>query len=78
MQFKTKFILLFSAIAGMVSACKKSDKVDNPGSGTPIDTTGPLKAAASFPIGMAIDYTIFKSNVNYRITSAREVDSGDF
>ncbi|HYJ38866.1 MAG TPA: endo-1,4-beta-xylanase, partial [Chitinophagaceae bacterium] len=69
---------MFSVIAGMVASCKKTDNFDNPGTGSPIDTAGPLKTAASFPIGMAIDYSLFKNNASYRNTVAREADQVTF
>src|SRR5262245_16939797 len=78
---KIKIVLLASAIVVLAIACKKNVGVNNPnpgGGNNNDDTTGPLKAVASFPIGMAIDYTLFKNNSNYRTTVARESDGVTF
>ena len=64
----------------MVSCKKKNEGGTGgpPPAGNPNDTSGPLKQVASFPIGMAIDYTTFKNNSNYRNTVSGEVDQVTF
>src|SRR5207245_2786264 len=41
-------------------------------------SSGTLKSASSFPIGMAIDYTLFKNNLAYRNIVATEADQVTF
>jgi endo-1,4-beta-xylanase len=67
---------LLLVLAGL-SSCKK-DAVNTLETGNFSDTTGALKAAASFPIGIAIDYTPFKNDAGYRATVAREAVSTTF
>ena len=43
-----------------------------------IDTNGPLKNIASFPVGFAIEYDLFKNNANYKNTVVREADQVSF
>jgi endo-1,4-beta-xylanase len=62
-------------------ACKKS--ADGGGGGTPppppnTDTVGTLKDAADFPIGIGIDYSPMKNNVNYANVVKREFDNVTF
>ncbi|HYF31170.1 MAG TPA: endo-1,4-beta-xylanase [Chitinophagaceae bacterium] len=76
---KTKIIipgLSLVLLAGMYS-CKK-DPNGIMETGAYIDTAGPLKAAAGFPIGFAIDYTPMKNDPRYAATVAREGNSVTF
>ncbi len=79
-----KMRVFFIAFAGLmlIISCKKNNDPGTPGPGPgpgpAPDTAGPLKNVASFPIGMAIDYTLFKNNINYRNTVAREADQVTF
>jgi endo-1,4-beta-xylanase len=59
-------------------SCKKNRDIGSFNQGNFTDTSGTLKAAASFPIGMAIDYALFKNNAAYRNTIAREADQVTF
>jgi endo-1,4-beta-xylanase len=63
-------------------SCKKSDRVDPapPPPSVPYDTTGtgPLKTAASFPVGMAIDYTQYKTNSAYAAVVNKEAGNVTF
>lgn len=76
---KTKIIirgLSLVLLAGMYS-CKK-DPVGIMAEGGFTDTAGPLKSAAGFPIGFAIDYTPMKNDPKYAATVAREGNSVTF
>jgi endo-1,4-beta-xylanase len=44
----------------------------------PVDTPTTLKAAASFPMGIAINYSLFKNNASYRNVVTREADQVTF
>ena len=77
-----RVIFVLTIVAIFLISCKKSNDgggpAPGPGPGPALDTAGPLKNAASFPVGMAIDYTLFKNNANYRNTVAAEVDQVTF
>lgn len=76
MKFKFPFFLVAIGLSGITSCKKNNDVTPTP---TPaVDTTGPLKAVASFPIGIAIDYTLFKNNASYKNVVAREADQVTF
>jgi endo-1,4-beta-xylanase len=82
MKLKLSIFISLCAIVIAISSCKK----DNDGGTTPpppppppdIDTAGPLKSASSFPIGIAIEYGLFKNNASYRNTVVREADQVTF
>ncbi|RDC56951.1 hypothetical protein DU508_07055 [Pedobacter chinensis] len=63
-----------------VSSCKKdiyngaNSTLTSPFS----DSTGVLKSAASFPVGIAIEYDLLKNNSTYRNTIFREANSVTF
>ena len=62
-------------------SCKKSDAVVDPpppGGGGSTDTATTLKSASSIPIGLAIDYALFKNNASYKNTVIREADQVTF
>ena len=62
-------------------SCKKSDGVANPpppGGGGSTDTATTLKSASSIPIGLAIDYALFKNSASYKNTVIREADQVTF
>src|SRR5829696_4484524 len=77
------FCVMIIFLWGTVS-CKK----DKDTGGTPVvplppvtpvaDTAGPLKSAAVFPIGIAIEYALFKNNAAYKNTVVREADQVTF
>src|SRR5829696_3877066 len=77
------FCVMIIFLWGTVS-CKK----DKDTGGTPVvplppvtpvaDTAGPLKSAAVFPIGIAIEYALFKNNAAYKNIVAREADQVTF
>src|SRR5688500_5185527 len=73
---KTKLIISISII--ILIGCKKKTEIGSFNLGNYTDTAGTLKEAAAFPIGMAIDYDLFKNNVAYRNTIAREADQVTF
>src|SRR5439155_17896683 len=73
------FVLLIAASFLALTACKKNKDA----SPTPTPTPTPsgdtiLKAVASFPIGIAIDYSLFKNNASYRNIVSREADQVTF
>src|SRR4051812_11934068 len=82
MKFTMKsrpFIFLIAASFIVLTACKKDKDVAPAPTPTPTpsgDTI--LKAAASFPIGIAIDYSLFKNNASYRNIVSREADQVTF
>lgn len=60
-----------------ITACKKDkDIAPTPNPVPSSDTT--LKSASSFPIGLAIDYSLFKNNSSYKSIVAREADQVTF
>lgn len=75
-------VFSIAIIAAIVTtSCNKGKDVKpDPTPPTPpaVDTAGPLKAAASFPIGIAIDYNLFKNNASYKNVVTREADQVTF
>lgn len=64
-------------------SCKKSNDDPDPVPPPPpppvtVDTVGPLKTTAGFPIGLAIEYDLFKNNATYRNLVVREADQVSF
>ncbi len=82
MKFNLAIYSLVFSVAIISISCKK----DNGGGSTPpppppppvVDTSGPLKNAAAFPFGIAIEYALFKNNSSYRNTVVREADQVTF
>lgn len=75
--------LIPAAVMGTVvllASCEKDiyNGVDSTVNSVYTDTTGPLKAAADFPIGIATDYTALKDNAAYRNVVFREADATTF
>jgi len=75
------FLAVISLLA--ITACKKDKNTTptpnpnpNPNPTPSGDTT--LKAVASFPVGIAIDYNLFKNNASYKNIVAREADQTTF
>ena len=71
------FIIAVCLVA--ITACNKDKDVTptpNPNPSPSADTT--LKAVASFPIGIAIEYSLFKNNASYKNIVAREADQVTF
>ncbi|MGZ3852706.1 MAG: endo-1,4-beta-xylanase, partial [Flavisolibacter sp.] len=71
------FALLFLTV---LASCKKDPVRSStpPPPPPPVDTPTTLKAAASFPIGFAINYGLFKNNASYRTVVTREADQVTF
>src|SRR6187551_797712 len=72
-------IILISTVA--ISSCKKENATPTPPPPPPpptVDSSGTLKDAADYPIGIAIDYTPFKNDAAYRAVVAREADNVTF
>ncbi len=66
---------------GVLLSCKKTndtDPVPPPPPPAPVDTVGPLKTTANFPIGLAIEYDLFKNNATYKNLVVREADQVSF
>jgi endo-1,4-beta-xylanase len=79
MKYSIKYLFLGVLLSSALVSCKKD--IDNIGilnTGNYRDTTGTLKAAASFPIGFAIENNLFLNNSAYRATVLREVNSVTF
>lgn len=76
------FLFFFAVLISFIS-CKKSNS-PNPSPPTPpvlpYDTasTGPLKSAAPFQIGMAIDYDQYKNDAAYTAIVNKEVNNVTF
>ncbi|WP_234734220.1 endo-1,4-beta-xylanase [Tellurirhabdus bombi] len=73
MKNHLKHILVLGLSAG-IFACQP-DEVNTLNLGNFSDTNGELKNAASFPVGLAIDYTPFVNDAKYRETVLREAKS---
>lgn len=86
MMFKTKrFALAISVFTLVFISCKKdsTEESGTPNGGTNptptgADTTGKLKDAASFPVGVAIGYDIMKNNPTYAAIVKGEFDNVTF
>jgi len=63
-----------------IASCSKKDNGGNSPTPSPpvLDTSGPLKNASPFPIGIAIEYDLFKNNTSYRNTVVREAGQVTF
>ncbi|RYF82437.1 MAG: hypothetical protein EON98_11330, partial [Chitinophagaceae bacterium] len=78
------FVPLLSALLICVASCKKSDVAPPPtppaggGNTGGTDTVTILKNATTLPIGIAIDYSLFRNNATYRNTVVREADQVTF
>jgi endo-1,4-beta-xylanase len=75
------FALAVSLIA--ITSCKKGGNVAPSPNPNPNPTPTPsgdttLKAVASFPVGIAIEYDLFKNNSSYKNIVAREADQVTF
>jgi endo-1,4-beta-xylanase len=76
--------LVFSIVTIFLTciSCKKdsnSSTTPNPPPPPPVvDAPNTLKEAASFPIGIAIDYSLFKNNTAYRNVVTKEADQVTF
>ncbi|MCW3115772.1 MAG: endo,4-beta-xylanase precursor [Segetibacter sp.] len=68
------------AISALLASCKKNnDLFVTPGPPTSAsDTAGTLKDAATFPLGIAIEYALFKSDAAYRSTVIRQANNVTF
>src|SRR5829696_7516428 len=77
-------IFLVATVFITIISCKKdsnSSPTPNPPPPPPppvVDTPKTLKDAAVFPIGIAIEYALFKNNAAYRNTVVREADQVTF
>ena len=69
------FCFFIGAVTIGVVSCKKpaTDVINPPPIGN-TDTATILKSAAVVPIGLAIDYSLFKNNASYKNTVIREAD----
>ncbi|WP_066839570.1 endo-1,4-beta-xylanase [Rufibacter ruber] len=72
-----KYTWAILAFAATLSACEP-DEFGSMNFGNYTDTEGSLKDAASFPIGMAINYNQFMSDPNYKAAVVREADNVTF
>src|SRR3982750_2297076 len=76
-------VFLLPFLFGIIS-CKKNNDGGSPAPPPPppppptVDTTGPLKNVAAFPVGIAIEYALFKNNATYKSIVAREADQVTF
>ncbi|HEY5369061.1 MAG TPA: endo-1,4-beta-xylanase [Hanamia sp.] len=84
MKIKIGVICAFTVASLFICSCKKTS--DTPGTTQPpptnpppiSDTSGTLKDAADFDIGIAVDYSPFLNNSAYLAVVAREADNVTF
>src|SRR6478736_2204304 len=80
MKARHLFFLIVTIFLTCIS-CKKDSgsTTTNPPPPPPVvDTPKTLKDAASFPIGIAIEYALFKNNSSYKNVVTREADQVTF
>lgn len=79
---KLKSSIINGVLMGMVlwSSCKKEDTIapPPPAPAVAVDTSGTLKDAGDFPVGLAIDYNPFVNDAAYRALVTREADNVTF
>lgn len=80
---KSKHPVIFVALMAVVgiTSCKKAKNLTPDPSPPPppfVDTAKTLKAAASFPVGFAIEYQLFKNNASYKNIVTTEADQVTF
>lgn len=74
-----KYIIPAALVSLSLVSCKKDfDDIGILNTTTYSDTSGPLKSAANFPVGFAIENNLFMNNAAYRATVLREVNSVTF
>jgi endo-1,4-beta-xylanase len=82
MKLRLRFPFAVIAISALLASCKKNNDVVVTPTPTPTptntDTTGTLKDAATFPLGIAIDYGLWKNDAAYRSTVIREANNVTF
>jgi endo-1,4-beta-xylanase len=80
MKFAIRCSLTAIVIAAFIASCKKNNDVVVTATPTPAnpDTIGTLKDAATFPLGIAIDYGLWKNDAAYRSTVIREASNVTF
>jgi endo-1,4-beta-xylanase len=71
-------IAIFIAVC-LATACKKNSGSSG-GTNPPVtvDSTGTLKEAAAFPVGIGIQYNLMKNNATYAATIKKEFDNVTF
>jgi endo-1,4-beta-xylanase len=75
---KIRFIpMALLALSAGIYSCEP-DPIDIQNQGNFSDMEGPLKSAADFPIGIAIDYTPFMTDATYKNIVATEASSTTF
>src|SRR3982751_4493733 len=78
MKFQTRAAVAAITLALLLNGCKKNSGPGDPGPDSVPDTAGVLKNRASFPIGLAIEYQLARTDAKYLATIAREVNSTTF
>ena len=80
MKYRLPIILIVTVFLTTTSCKKDSDNTTtNPPPPPPVvDTPKTLKDAASFPIGIAIEYALFRNNAAYKNVVIREADQVTF
>ena len=80
MKYRLPIILIVTVFLTTTSCKKDSDNTTtNPPPPPPVvDTPKTLKDAASFPIGIAIEYALFRNNAAYKNVVVREADQVTF
>lgn len=84
MKIKIGLFCAFTVTAFFISSCKKNNDTTGttqppPTNPPPVsDTSGTLKDAADFDIGIAVDYSPFMNNSAYLAVVAREADNVTF
>jgi endo-1,4-beta-xylanase len=65
-------LAVFAAMALLGTSCKKNQEFGVNNYGSFSDTTGSLKTAATFPIGLAVEYPLASTNTKYWAVVKRE------
>ncbi|RAV99032.1 endo-1,4-beta-xylanase [Pseudochryseolinea flava] len=73
---KIKYLMIFIMLI-ILSACR-DEEFGSLNTGKYTDTNGELKNAATFPVGLAVEYYLFVNDEQYRSTVLREANSVTF
>lgn len=75
---QTSGLAVLAAMALLGTSCKKNQRFDVANYGNFSDTSGSIKTAAPFPIGLAIEYPLATTNAKYWAVAKREATAITF
>lgn len=78
MKNNIKYLLLVVVLVTAIASCTKMQDIGTLNTGNFSDTTGELKSAADFPIGVAVDYTPMLNDTKYSDIVKRDFDVVSF